>query len=314
MLRYLLLACACATAFAAQDSFDVAGRFTPAGRGTVTLYGTTLPFTAWTTSDDEGRFSFKKIRPGAYTVAVFQPALGEARQTVEVGPGTADAKGKVALALDFKASDFVYADVMRRRNAVSTKQLAISDKATREYEDAQKDLAKHDVEAATRHLERAVELAPQFAVAWNNLGTIAYQTRQYPRAEECFREALEQDPEAYEPLVNLGGVLINLGKLDEAWKYNVHAVLARPNDPLANAQLGQTYFIMGRPEMAEKYLVAARNLDPAHFSHPQLFLAEIHLRRGEKRAAADEMEDFLRQHPDWPQAAKMREAIAGLRQ
>ena len=103
-----------------------------------------------------------------------------------------------------------------------------------------------------KHLERAVAIAPQFANAWNNLGTIAYQTQKYSRAEECFREALEQDPDSYEPLVNLGGVLINLHKLDEAWSYNVNAVLARPNDALANAQLGMTYFESGAPELAEK--------------------------------------------------------------
>jgi Tfp pilus assembly protein PilF len=60
-------------------------------------------------------------------------------------------------------------------------------------------------------------------------------------------------------------------------------------------------------------LEKARQVDPAHFSHPQLVLAEIHLRRGEKAAAAEAMEDFLAHHPDWPQAAKMREKIADLR-
>jgi hypothetical protein len=29
--------------------------------------------------------------------------------------------------------------------------------------------------------------------------------------------------------------------------------------------------------------------------------------------AADELEDFLRQHPDWPNAADMRRAIAKFR-
>jgi tetratricopeptide (TPR) repeat protein len=159
-------------------------------------------------------------------------------------------------------------------------------------------------------LERAVAIAPQFANAWNNLGTIAYQTQKYSRAEECFREALEQDPDSYEPLVNLGGVLINLHKLDEAWSYNVNAVLARPNDALANAQLGMTYFESGAPELAEKYFRKALEIDPAHFSHPQLFLAEIHLRRRDTRAAAADLESFLKYHPDWPHAATMREKIA----
>ena len=105
-----------------------------------------------------------------------------------------------------------------------------------------------------------------------------------------------------------------LGKYSEAWEYNLQAVLARPNDALANSQFGMTYFEMENYDLALKYLERARQIDPAHFSHPQLFMAEIHLRRNERGAAADDMEDFLKHHPDWPQAAKMRETIADLRQ
>jgi len=204
-------------------------------------------------------------------------------------------------------------DVARRENLVSTKQLAIPPNALREYSEAHKDLEKRDVESAVKRLEHAVELAPQFAEAWNDLGTIAYQTGHYDRAEKCFRAALEQDPRAYEPLVNLGGVLLNTHKLDEALMYNQYAVLTRPHDALANAQLGMAYFAAGNFDLAVKYLEIARRIDPAHFSHPQLVLAEIHLRRGENSAAADALEDFLRRHPDYPTAEKIRENIARLR-
>ena len=116
------------------------------------------------------------------------------------------------------------------------------------------------------------------------------------------------------PLVNLGGVLVTLHQLDEALEVNVRATLTRPNDALANSQLGMTYFELGQFDSAVKYLERARQIDPAHFSHPQLYLAEIHLRRGEKREAASVLEDFLAHHPDYPQAEKMRQSIIELRQ
>ncbi len=298
---------------AAPQTYDLTARLDPPAAASVSIFGVSSPFTSSTLSDDSGRFTFRKLAPGAYTISVFIPAQGEARQTIEIGPAGADSRQRVALTVHLKESDFVYGDPMRRRNSVSTRQLAIPDKAVREYEEAQKLLARHNVAEATRRLEQAVELAPQFSVAWNNLGTIAYQTRNYARAEECFREALRQDPASYEPLVNLGGVLVNLHKLDEAWDYNLHAVLTRPNDALANSQLGMTYFELGNLELAEKYFRFAVQLDPSHFSHPQLFLAEIDLRRRDTRAAATDLEDFLQHHPDWPQAAKMREQIAAWR-
>jgi tetratricopeptide (TPR) repeat protein len=284
------------------------GTIQPEAQASVTLFGATRPFTTSTLSDGEGRFSIKNLDAGTYTLSVFVPGSGEARQTVEIGAGTADARGRVRVALRLNDADFDR-DQVRRSHSVSTRQLAIPETARREYGAAQKDLEKRDTVSAVRHLERAVALAPGLAAAWNNLGTVAYQTRSFLRAEECFREALRQDPSMYEPLVNLGGVLINLRKLDEALELNIHAVLVRPGDALANAQLGMTYFEVGSLDSAIKYLERARKIDPAHFSHPQLYLAEIHLQRDEKGAAADVLEDYVKYHPDDPAAGKMREKI-----
>ena len=312
MFVFLLAALLAAPASAAELLYDLAGQIVPGGRAAITLSGAVSPFAATTLSDPGGRFHFHNVRAGAYIVAVYQPRRGEARQSAEVGPGTADSHRRVTLVLHFKETDFQLIDSVRR-HTVSTSQLAIPPKAFHEYAEAQKDLGKHDVDSAEKHLLESVKLAPQFASAWNNLGTIAYQTARLPRAEQCFREAMAQDPTAFEPLVNLGGVLLNLNKLDEALVCNQRAVLARPNEPLANSQLGMTYFAAGDFDLAVKYLEIACHLDPAHFSHPQLTLAEIHLRRGDNAAAAAALEDFVAHHPDYPTAARIRETIEKLR-
>ncbi len=314
MYRFWLSILLAAPLIAGDQLYELSGRLMPPGREMVSLFGADTPFQTADESDGDGRFHFRNLRAGAYTVAVYVPGRGEARQTTEVGPGTADSHRRVALTLQFKDSDFVLNEAILRRNTVSTRQLTIPDAARREFQEAAKDLARHDVASAVKRLQRAVELAPQFADAWNDLGTIAYQTQQYDRAEKYFRAAMEQDPKSYAPLVNLGGVLINTNKLDEALIFNEDAVLIRPNDALANSQLGLTYFSAGNFDLAVKYLEIARKLDPAHFSHPQLVLAEIHMRRGEKHEAADALEDFVQHHPDFPAADKIRESIAKLRQ
>jgi tetratricopeptide (TPR) repeat protein len=302
------------SAFAAEPVYELAGHIRPEATAAVSLYGATTPFRDATISEPSGRFNFKKLEAGTYTIAVFIPERGEARQTVEVGPGTADERHRVTLNLEFKNSDFVFADAARRRHAVSARQLSVPERALRDYQDAQKALGRRDIDSAVKSLEHAVEVAPQFSAAWNELGTIAYQTAKYLRAEQCFRQALDQDPEAYEPLVNLGGVLVTLQRTDESLDYNIRAVLTRPNDALANSQLGQSYFQAANYDLALKYLERARQIDAAHFSHPQLVMAEIHLRRGERAAAANDLEDFLKHHPDWPKAEAMRQRIAELRQ
>jgi tetratricopeptide (TPR) repeat protein len=287
------------------DVYDVRGTLVPVSKASVALHGSTTPFEAATLADVGGQFRFRAIEPGTYTLSVFVPGRGETRKTIEVGPSTADKQRRVRLLVRLDESKMA----PDRSSLISMRQLSIPQKAKDEYEKASKSLGERDSEAAVAHLKKAVELAPQFAEAWNHLGTIAYQTKRYEDAEGYFRHALEADPDSYAPLVNLGGVLVTLGRWDEAWTFNLNAVLRQPADALAQSQMGMTYFGLRRMDLAEKYLLEAVRLDAGHFSHPQLLLAEIYLRRGEKAKASDQLEDFLRHHPDNPGAGKMREAI-----
>lgn len=305
----LITAILCARAETAR--FELRGRLLPATRASVWLHGATAPFEDTTLAGEDGHFRFRDLLAGTYTLGAFVPGRGEMRRTIEVGPSQADAKKRIELTVELRDGEFESRDL--RRSMVSAKELAIPERAHREYEEAERRLARRDVEGAVAHFERAVELAPQFSEAWNHLGTIAYQARDYTRAETCFRKALDADPNSFQPLVNLGGVSINLGKFEEALQYNLYAALTRPNDALANSQLGMSYFYLGKLDLAQKYLTAAKRFDPAHFSHPQLMLAEIALRRQDRAAAAGEMEEFLQHHPDSPEAVGIKEKLTQLR-
>jgi tetratricopeptide (TPR) repeat protein len=313
MHAVILILLAVPVLLAGEAKYEIAGQILPEGEAAVHLHGAVTPFSASTLSDTRGRFHFRDVLAGAYTLAIFIPSRGETRRTIEVGPSLADPKGRVAVKVEITDSELETEDAPRHRAVVSTRELSIPDRARKEYYEAQKKLSRREVSAAIQHLERAVEIAPQFSAAWNNLGTIAYQSRRFQDAERYFRHSLEQDANAFEPLVNLGGVLLTLGKLDEALQFNLYAVISRPNDALANSQLGMTYFAVNSLQLAEKYLRIAKRLDPAHFSHPQLTLADLYLRQNQRPRAITELEEFLQQHPDWPQADHLRATIARLR-
>jgi Tfp pilus assembly protein PilF len=292
-----------------RATFGLEGELQPAFPAVITVHGVDTPFTGSVAIQPGGGFKFKRLAAGTYTIAVYVPKLGELRQTQAVGPGTADRKGRVRVTIFCNRMRAMAAE----EHTVSIQRLSIPPAASKEYQEAQKSLARGDAEGAVVRLKKAVEIAPHFSAAWNNLGTIAYQQRRFPDAESFFRSALKADPDSYEPKVNLGGVLLTLGKLDEAMRFNADCVLAKPKDALANSQLGLTYFGKGDLALAERYLLEARRLDPAHFSHPQLALAQIYQRQGKNEAAVREIEDLLRRHPDHPQSAELRQAAMKLR-
>jgi len=157
-----------------------------------------------------------------------------------------------------------------------------------------------------------IPMAPQFSTAWNALGVIAFQMGEEDRAEFLFRKALAADPAAFEPLVNLGGALLKKKDAASALPFNQRAVQDRPEDALANAQLGMNYFKLDQFDQAEQYLLAAKRLDPAQFYQPQLFLADIYVRRGNRRAAIRELENVLALRPDGPLSDSLRHNLAQL--
>jgi len=294
------------------SAYELTGRIDPPAAVSIYLHGATAPFESSAQSGADGRFRFHKLPSGTYTLVITTPARGEAVQTVELTPGTVDSKGHLDLVLRIDASRLESDGARTTGATVSATLLSVPDRARKEYDEAQRCLSRGDSACASGHLHRAVEFAPQFAAAWNQLGTIAYQTRRYSDAETNFRRALDADPDAFEPLVNLGGVLLNLERPKEALPYNLRAVERRPNNALANSQLGLTYLALRDPDRAEKYLKIAIRIDPAHFSHPQLPLAGIYIQRGDRRSALEALRSFLKQHPDAPEAPGVRRQIADL--
>lgn len=273
----------------------------------VSLHGAVTPFTAKALVARDGQFKLKDIPAGTYVLVVTLPQIGERRRTVEVGPSFADSRGRVTVEIDIsgiavRASDHV----------VSTVELSVPSAAREEYSKAHAALARRDIDGAKACLKKAVGIAPYFASAWNMLGTIAYQTRQYQQAEEYFREALQQNPGAYTPLVNLGGALLAQNKIQESLSVNLEAVKMMPGDALAHSQLGSSYFFLGRLDEAEIQLKEAKAIDPSHFSFPQLVLVEIYARRNQPEAAVAEIKEFMKLHPDSEWIPTLRKALEKL--
>lgn len=275
----------------------------------VNLFAVEAPYVESAEVNRAGEFRFRSLAPGNYTVAVVRNGLGEVRRTVVVSAAVADPSGVVHASIPYTSSE---AAAEPNGGVVSVHQLSIPGNAAAKYADAQKRLAAHDPQGAVRLLDEAVAIAPEFSSAWNALGVIAFQTGDDDRAETLFHKALAADPDSFEPMVNLGGVLLKENSAVDALQFNRRAVQNRPGDALANAQLGMNYFKLDQFDQAEQYLLAAKRLDPAQFYQPQIFLAEIYIRRGNRSAAIKELEDVLALRPDGPLSDSIRHNLAQL--
>ncbi|MCU1276048.1 MAG: repeat-containing protein, partial [Bryobacterales bacterium] len=139
-----------ATAQTAQRLYELNGRIIPKSKAAISVFGALTPFHGETLADSRGHFCFRSLLPGEYTIAVFIAGQGELRQTVEVGPGTADAKGKIGVII---STQLISREALHERATVSAHELSVPESARREYAEAQKKLARREVAAAVLHLE-----------------------------------------------------------------------------------------------------------------------------------------------------------------
>ncbi len=280
----------------------------------VNLSGVSFPFRERTWANHRGHFRFKDVPPGSYTLSIYIPGYGEILQTVDITESFADERDRVTKQFVFDREALLEQARVLDTGMVSMRQLSISRKARGEFRKARDRIRDRKVNEAVRHLQRAIELAPQFMEAMNNLGTIYFQRGEFDIAEQYFRDALVIEPDAFEPMVNLGGVLLATGSAEEAIQFNQRAQELRPLDALANAQLGLCYFRLGEFGSALEHLQRTKEIDPAHFSNPQLTMARIYLRQSQQEAALRELEEFLEHHPDSAESDNVRATIEEIRE
>ncbi len=251
--------------------------------------------------DREGEFQFGGVRAGSYWLTVTITGFEDVRRSVEVRPSLADENGNILVTL---VSTAVRDEA---QHTVSVNDLEIPEDAQREYRRAVD--AGGDFEKVRAHLERAIELAPHFDEALNNLGTTYHREGNYEKSIELFERALAANPDSFHPRVNMGGSLLAAGHLERALEENTKAVDLRPDSSLANAQLGMSLFFLRRDEEAIPYFERVKELDEFSMNTPELYLSDIYLRKGDPKRATEELERFLERLPDHPRAPMVRERL-----
>jgi tetratricopeptide (TPR) repeat protein len=99
-------------------------------------------------------------------------------------------------------------------------------------------------------LLRAIELRPNYADAYNNLGIVYAERGDLPKAEEAYRDALRHRNEFPEAQNNLGNLLYRMGRLDDAVAAFDAATTLRPGYAEAHASQGDAFTNQGEHDKA----------------------------------------------------------------
>jgi len=119
-----------------------------------------------------------------------------------------------------------------------------------------------DLDAATRHLERALELRPDSAKAHVGLGNVLIGHGRTEEAVAHYRHALALDPDSQHALANLGFALASQGRYDEAIPLYERALVLDPYFAIAHKYLGVALANRGRSAEALAHFETSVRYDP----------------------------------------------------
>ena len=152
-----------------------------------------------------------------------------------------------------------------------------------------------DKKGATEEVDRAIALNPNLPEAYNLRGRLFLGVADLDNAEAAFRKALTLDPTAFEPLLWLGTLLREEGKLPEARSRLEQANQLRPKEIRVRYQLALLRSDEGDDKGAAELLQALIK-DAPEYTEAHRSLSTIYFRLGrvaegrQERKTAEEMD------------------------
>ncbi len=136
----------------------------------------------------------------------------------------------------------------------------------------------------------------------------------WPRAEAAVKRALAvKDVDSVDLKTKLGVTLIKQNKFKESVAVLKEAVEAEPDNALAQFNYGAALMQTGSLDEAESALARAYKIEGAKMAGAQMLLGLVYSQKQDAQKAIDAFETYLRDLPDAPNAAQVKEAIARLR-
>jgi predicted O-linked N-acetylglucosamine transferase (SPINDLY family) len=157
------------------------------------------------------------------------------------------------------------------RGTVDKSDVFVPAKAIKEFNRAMKAFQAGDDRLAAGHLEKAVQIAPMFARAHNNLGAAYFNMGQYQDAAGELQKSVALNPRLIAPYHNLAMAMAFLGHFSDAEDAARQALSLAPDQAFSRFTLGRVLVMAGQntreavqllteasPKIPEAHLVLAR--------------------------------------------------------
>jgi tetratricopeptide (TPR) repeat protein len=258
-------------------------------------------------SDKHGEFQITNLSEGIYYVKAdvddpnYEPVIAK----IMLGRGIV---WTLNLQIRDKQSPKATAYGVRVISAAELRQ-AVPPGAKREYNVAQKFVAKRDFLQASVHFKKALDIFPDYIAARNDLGAQYLKLKRLDEAEESFNTVLQVDPRNFNAKFNRGLVRIERRDYPDAITQLNEAIATDSGRAVAHLWLGFALLETGDLAGAERELTKALVMGGAECTASHYHLARIYLNRGDVRGAERSLRAYLEESPNGEYAKEARQLL-----
>jgi len=170
---------------------------------------------------------------------------------------------------------------------------------------------KPDTDKAAKELQKAVEIYPEFAAAWDLLGQIKMEQKDVAGAKEAFQKAMAADADFISPYLALADIDIQEKKWSEAADLTTRLLELNPYVPRGQFLHAVAHYQLGKLDVAEESIRKLQSSNEGkNYTISHYVLGAILATKGNLPAAAGEFQLFLQKSPEHKYAVQVREQLS----
>lgn len=269
--------------------------------------------------DSSGTFGFHSLQPNPYYVVVDDEKYEPIRKLVVMDATQMSPSVFVDLILVPKRSANPDADAPATSKGSNPDIIDVREysarfpkKAVNEFEKGLIADGRGKRDDAIRHYQKAVEIAPEFYLAHNNLGSDYQSKSDFPDALKEFQRVVQLNQSDATAYFNMSNVCMLTNKLPEAQQFLNEGLRRQPDSALGQFLLGSLQMRLRKLPEAEVALLRAIELSPT-MAQARLQLVNLFLQEGRRDAAESQLRDFIEKLPSSPFIVQAKQVLQKLK-
>jgi tetratricopeptide (TPR) repeat protein len=199
------------------------------------------------------------------------------------------------------------------QNDIPAVRLKIPDKARKEFEKGSKSLEDQNWSASRKYFQAAIDLYPDYDLAYNGLGVACSQMNDTPSARQAFVKATQLNDKFAGAQRNLARILLSERNFEQVALLLNQSLSVEPMNAWALTNAAYAELQLHKFKEAAEHALQVHKLPHEGFANAHVIAGYALEALGKQQEAAAQWKLYLKEDPRGPNAKRAKEAVARLR-